>query len=91
MRSDNEASQVRSSMQYDDSGATKPVPFLKDERTNHMGLAKVAHEKQWTVAVISGRTFLVHQRFVCTPLNATGILQMRQHALLRLPWETNSR
>ena len=43
------------------SGATKPVPFLKNERTNYAGLAKAANEKQWTAAVISGRTFLVHQ------------------------------
>ena len=34
------------------SGATKPVPFLKSEQKNYAGLAKVAPEKQWTVAVI---------------------------------------
>ena len=43
------------------SGATKPMPFLKSERTSYAGVAKIAHEKQWTVAVISWRTFLVHQ------------------------------
>ena len=42
------------------SGATKPVPFLKNERTNYAGLAKIAHEKQWTIAVISWWAFLVH-------------------------------
>ena len=35
------------------SGATKRVPFLKSERTNFAGLAKDAHDKQWTVTVIS--------------------------------------
>ena len=40
------------------SGATKPVPFLKNGRTNDAALAELAHEKQWTVAIISGRTFL---------------------------------
>ena len=34
------------------SGATKPVPFLNTEGTNYAALAKVAHEKQWKVAVI---------------------------------------
>ena len=33
--------------------ATKAVPIVKSERTDYVGLAKVAHEKQWTVAVIS--------------------------------------
>ena len=42
------------------SDATKPVPFLKKERINYAGLAKVAHEKQWTVAVISWKTFPAH-------------------------------
>ena len=27
------------------------MPFLKNEQTNHAGLAKGAHGKQWTVAV----------------------------------------
>ena len=35
------------------SGATKPVPFVKNEQTNHVGLAKIAHEKQWMVAVVA--------------------------------------
>ena len=43
------------------AGATKPVPSLQNERTNCAGLAKVAYEKQWMVAVISWWTFLVHQ------------------------------
>ena len=42
------------------SGATKPAPCLENERTNYAGLAEAAHEKQWTVAVTSWRTFLVH-------------------------------
>ena len=37
---------------------TRPV---QNERTNYTGVGKVASEKQWTVAVISWRTFLVHQ------------------------------
>ena len=62
------------------SGATKPVPFLKNERTNDAALAELAHEKQWTVAAISGRTFLAHQPapHVCAPSNATGTLRTRQ-------------
>ena len=35
------------------SGATNPVPFLQQERTNYAGLAKIIHEKQWTVSLIS--------------------------------------
>ena len=50
-----------------------PVPFLKKEQTKYKGLAKVAHEKQWTVAVISRRTFL--GTLVCTPSTATGTLR----------------
>ena len=47
---------------------TKPVPFHKNERIHHAGLATDAHESQWTVAVISWRTFLVHQpALLCAP------------------------
>ena len=42
------------------SGATRSMPFLERERTNPAGLATVAREKQWTGAVISWGTFLVH-------------------------------
>ena len=39
------------------NAATKPVPFLENERTNYAGLAKDAHKKQWTVvAVLGGAT-----------------------------------
>ena len=61
------------------SGATKPVPFLKNERTNYAGLAKAAHEKQWM-----GCYFLEDfpgaptSTLVCPPLHATGTLQMRK-------------
>ena len=40
------------------SGATKPVPFLKKAQINYAGLANSAHERQWTVAVISWWTLL---------------------------------
>ena len=64
------------------SGATKPVAILKNERTKCAGLAKVAHEKQWTTAVISWRAFLVHQpALFCTPWNAMGTLQNEEGPL----------
>ena len=52
------------------SGATKPVPFFTNERTNYAALAKVVHEKQWTVAVISWSTFLVHQPALLHPIES---------------------
>ena len=32
------------------SGATKPVPLLKNERTNYVWFPIIAHEKQWALA-----------------------------------------
>ena len=43
------------------SGGTNPAPFLRDERTHRAALAKMAHEKQWTAAVVSCRTVRVHR------------------------------
>ena len=35
------------------SGATKSVPLLKNERTNYVRFPIIAHEKQWALAVIT--------------------------------------
>ena len=52
---------VKKKSESTNSDTTKPVLFLQNEGTKYAGLAKVAHEKQWMIAVISQRTFLVHQ------------------------------
>ena len=36
------------------SGTTKSVPLLKNERTNYVWFPIIAHEKQWALAVITG-------------------------------------
>ena len=33
------------------SGATKSVPLLKNERTNYVRFPIIAHEKQWALAM----------------------------------------
>ena len=53
--------------EWTNSGATNPAPFLKNERTNYAELAIVAHEKQWTLPVISwwtldGCCYLIRQK-----------------------------
>ena len=62
-----------------DSGATKSVPFLKNERTNYVWFPMIAHEKQWALAVVSWRTLggfpKMHQPAKRRCVDSTGGMQ----------------